>query len=57
MRAIGEHELRLRLRPRGRLSLVPRASTAVYYDVFVHLKESNGATAVDTETVYRLCTS
>jgi Tfp pilus assembly protein PilX len=31
--------------------------TAVYYDVFVHLKESNGATAVDTETVYRLCTS
>jgi CHAD domain-containing protein len=33
MRAIGEHELRLRLRPRGRLSLVPRASTAVYYDV------------------------
>jgi Tfp pilus assembly protein PilX len=31
--------------------------TAVYYDVFMHLKESNGATAVDTETVYRLCTS
>jgi Tfp pilus assembly protein PilX len=31
--------------------------TAVYYDVFVHLQESNGTTAVDTETVYRLCTS
>src|SRR5215471_15535522 len=33
MRAIGEHELRFRVRPLGRLSLVPRASTAVYYDV------------------------
>ena len=31
--------------------------TAVYYDVFVHLEETNGATAVDTETVYRLCTT
>jgi CHAD domain-containing protein len=33
MRATGEHELKFRLRPLGRLSLVPRGSTAVYYDV------------------------
>lgn len=30
--------------------------TAVYYAIHLHVKESNGATAVDTETVYRLCT-
>lgn len=30
--------------------------TAVYYAIHLHVMESNGATAVDTETVYRLCT-
>lgn len=30
--------------------------TADYYDVFVHVKESGGATAINTETVYRICT-
>jgi hypothetical protein len=30
---------------------------ATFYDVFVHLKEANGVTSSDTETVYRLCTS
>jgi len=30
---------------------------AVYYDLYVHVKESNGVTAVNTETVYRICTS
>ena len=29
---------------------------AVYYAIHLHVMESNGATAVDTETVYRLCT-
>jgi CHAD domain-containing protein len=33
MRATGEHAIKFRLRPLGRLSLVPRGSTAVYYDV------------------------
>jgi hypothetical protein len=28
---------------------------AVYYAIHLHVKEANGATAVDTETVYRLC--
>lgn len=30
---------------------------AVYYDLFVHVQESGGATGVTTETVYRLCTT
>lgn len=30
---------------------------ATYYDVYVHLKETNGVTSSNTETVYRLCTS
>ena len=29
--------------------------TAIYYDVFVHVKESNGATVANTETIYKLC--
>ena len=29
--------------------------TTVYYDVFVHVKESNGATAADTESIYKVC--
>jgi Tfp pilus assembly protein PilX len=29
---------------------------AAYYDVFIYVKESNGATAANTETVFRLCT-
>lgn len=28
---------------------------AVYYDIFIHVKESGGATAATTETVYQLC--
>jgi len=30
--------------------------TAEYYDIFLHIVESSGATAVNTETVYRICT-
>ena len=30
---------------------------ATFYDVFVHVKESNGVTSSNTETVYRLCTN
>jgi hypothetical protein len=33
------------------------SQTATFYDVFVHVKEGNGVTSSDTETVYRLCTS
>ena len=29
--------------------------TAMYYDIFVHIKESNGATDANTEAIYRLC--
>lgn len=29
---------------------------AVYYDLFVHVEESSGATGVTTDTIYRLCT-
>lgn len=29
--------------------------TANYYDVFIHVAEANGATAVNTETIYRIC--
>ena len=28
---------------------------AIYYDVFVHIKENNGATAADTESIYKVC--
>lgn len=31
----------------------PRLS--IYYDVFIHVKESSGATAVDTESIYKAC--
>lgn len=30
--------------------------TADYYDVFINVQESNGATVVNTETIYRICT-
>jgi Tfp pilus assembly protein PilX len=30
---------------------------AIYYDLFVHVQESGGATAITTETVYRICTT
>jgi Tfp pilus assembly protein PilX len=30
--------------------------TAEYYDIFIHVAESSGATAVNTETVFRICT-
>lgn len=30
--------------------------TAVYYDIFLHVSEAAGATAADTETVFKLCT-
>ena len=29
--------------------------TAYYYDLFLHVKEANGVTSSNTETVYRLC--
>ncbi len=29
---------------------------ASYYDVFIHIKEANGVTSSNTETIYRLCT-
>jgi len=36
--------------------LGPPPFIATYYDVFIYVKESNGATAANTETVFRLCT-
>ena len=30
---------------------------ATYYDVFIHIKEANGVTSSNTETIYRLCTN
>lgn len=30
--------------------------TATYYDIFMHLQEANGQTAVNTESVFKLCT-
>ena len=30
---------------------------ALFYDVFIHVKEANGVTSSDTETIYRLCVS
>ena len=30
---------------------------ATFYDVYVHVKEGNGVTSSDTETIYRLCTT
>ncbi len=30
--------------------------TATYYDIFMHVQESNGTTAANTESVFKLCT-
>jgi Tfp pilus assembly protein PilX len=47
------------VQPTGRMDKTckfPTAYDAHYYDVFIHVKETSGSTAANTESIIRLCT-